>query len=1131
MCRRPRAFAVTMALALCAAAAAAQAPPEPQPRTALTQPALSPDGSQIAFSAGSAIWTVPATGGAARILIADDAAASRPVYSPDGRWLAFNSTRSGAGDIYLYEFATGQLRRLTFNDVVSALDGWSADSQWVVFSSSSHNVGGMNDIYRVRASGGTPMIVASERYESEYDAAAAPDGSIAFCAIGEQALAQWWRKGEAHIDQTEIWSVDPATGAYRQLVAGGAKQIWPMWTPSGRELYYMSDRGGNENLWVAGVGAGAAAPHAVTAFTSGRVLWPAIAANGKAIVFERDFGIWRLDLSSRQAAPVAIRLEGAPALPAPRLDTVTNTENLAVSPDGKKLAFTAHGEVFAAGTETGGVAIRLTRTGRLQSELAWAPDSRRLIYVSDRDGVEHLYEYDFTFKECSSAADPCTSGRERALTSGAAADYDPVFSPDGQWLLFQRGPSQLMLLHTADGQMHELAHGYFDRPTPLGGRGHRAAFSPDSKDVAYLEQEAGSLFSNVYIAPVAGGAGRQVTYLANGDNSELAWSPNAKYLLFESTMRTEPARVARVDLAPRPPIYNEDRFASLFEAGPAGGRGTGAGAGDRAGANDRGGAGDRVGGGAPPPAATIVYDNIEQRLSLLPITDASSPRLSPDGKWLAYLSGDGGTEANAGRNILLYSMEERPPAAPGAGGRGAATGPRLLTPSPGNYSDLQFTADGKELYFLDAMKASHVAVPASGAGASGGAPASGAGAGGAAAVRTVAVSASLEVDFSQEKEEIFDQAWSYLRNNYRDPAMNGVNWDEVRTRYAPVVAGARTPTDLRWVLSEMIGEMNSSHSGIMAGTSVPTPPPATGRLGLFFDRGRYETSGQLCVTEVVPLGPAALAGAQVGDCLTAIDGAALEPGANLDQRLDGTIGRRVTVAVQRAGAPVTLSLQPVNAAAVKNLIYLSWVEHNRAEVERLSHGTLGYVHMNDMSQAALDRLYLDLDSSDFGRQGVVIDIRNNNGGFVGAYALDVLTRRPYMSLVPRGFPAVPSRVILGQRALEKPSVLITNQNSLSDAEDFTEGYRVQGLGKVVGEPTAGWMIFVTNVNLIDNSQLRLPNSRVLDHNGQDMEMHPRQVDVEVQNPPGSWAAGHDPQLEAAVRTLMAQVAGTQGGEK
>jgi C-terminal processing protease CtpA/Prc len=210
----------------------------------------------------------------------------------------------------------------------------------------------------------------------------------------------------------------------------------------------------------------------------------------------------------------------------------------------------------------------------------------------------------------------------------------------------------------------------------------------------------------------------------------------------------------------------------------------------------------------------------------------------------------------------------------------------------------------------------------------------------------------------------------------------------------------------------------------------------------------------------------------------------------------------------------------VTQATEKGLLYREWVEANRAYVDKASGGRLGYVHMIDMGASSLTQLYVDLDVENQTRDGVVVDVRNNNGGFVNVYAIDVLSRRPYLTMTQRGLPQVPARPALGQRALEAPTILVTNQHSLSDAEDFTEGYRALRLGKVVGEPTAGWIIYTWNIRLIDGSSFRLPRTRIMTADGSPMEMHPRPVDVAVTRPIGEGLRGKDSQLDAAVSELL-----------
>jgi C-terminal processing protease CtpA/Prc len=322
----------------------------------------------------------------------------------------------------------------------------------------------------------------------------------------------------------------------------------------------------------------------------------------------------------------------------------------------------------------------------------------------------------------------------------------------------------------------------------------------------------------------------------------------------------------------------------------------------------------------------------------------------------------------------------------------------------------------------------------------------------------------------------------------------------------------------------MIGELNASHTGISSRTA-PAAAPA-GELGVRFDRAEFEGTGALRVTEIVRLGPADVAAIKVGEFITAVDGVKVDSHFSLPAALESKTGRRVTLTVAKDAKGMgarEVALSPVSATQEKALLYRQWVEAQREYVHRVSNGRLGYVHMADMTETSLERLYLDLDTENVGRDGVVVDIRNNNGGFVNVYALDVLSRRPFLNMTPRGMTTIPARSFLGQRSLERPTILVTNQHSLSDAEDFTEGYRSMKLGKVVGEPTAGWIIFTSNQELIDGSILRLPAIRITDAQGRNMERNPRPVDVPVMRAIGETYAGKDSQLDVAVRELLKQI--------
>jgi len=1081
---------VLLLLALGAAASlriAAQAPrlAAEAARPSFGEPALSPDGREVAFVSGGDVWTVSASGGEARLLVSGPANESHPVFSPDGLSLAFVSTRTGSGDIYRLDVASGEQRRLTFDDGPESLDAWSADGKWIYFSSSTGDVAGMNDVYRVAAEGGTPMAVTADRYVSEYFAAPSPDGrAVAFTARGI-SFGQWWRRGRSHIDEAEIWiwreGTEGGNPSYEQVTERGAKQMWPMWSADGRTLFYVSDRNGHQNVWTHPLGG---TPRPLTSFTSGRVLWPSASRDGRTVVFERNFAIWTLDTSSGKAAEIPISRRGAPSGPAvERLGAASQVQELSLSPDGTKVAFVVHGEVFAASAKDGGDAARVTRSAGNEGQVVWAPDSRRLAYASDREGVIHLFLHDFA------------TGAETRLTQGARDDAWPQFSPDGKRLAFLRGQEELRVLEIG-GQERLVATGHFaDRLAS----GRPLAWSPDGRWLALFALGTKG-FLNPHVVPADGGEMRPLAFLANSSGSSVSWSADGTFLLFDTGQRTEPGQLARVDLTLRVPKLREDLFRELFQDET-----------PRTQAPARPVTPPADPAKTAPPVATpekteavratpaeakkpvtaveIVFDQIRRRLTQLPVgVDVGQHAVSPDGKWVLLTA-----QAAGQTNLYTYSLDELSRERPVA---------RQLTSTSGSKSFAQFTQGSKEVYYLEDGRIQVVTLERR-------------------EPRPLAVTAEMDVNFAEEKLEVFEQAWAYQRDSFFDPAFNGADWNAVRQQYLPYARGAATPDELRRVISLMIGELNASHMGI---SGPGTPSPTTGRLGVRFNRMEHERAGRFRISEIVSLGPLAVTRrVKAGEYLLAVDGTPLGPRTNLDSLLEHKIGRRVVLAV--AASPEgqdkrEVVVRPVNLTTEKGLLYRDWVEANRSYVDKISGGRLGYVHMVDMGAPSLAQLYTDLDAENHAREGVVVDIRNNNGGFVNVYAIDVFARRGYLTMRLRGRPAAPARPVLGQRALEAPTVLVTNQHSLSDAEDFTEGYRTLGLGKVVGEPTAGWIVYTWNVRLIDGSSFRLPRTLVLGSDGSPMEMHPRPVDVRVTRPIGEGLSGRDSQLDTAVKELL-----------
>ncbi|MFL6283483.1 MAG: S41 family peptidase [Pyrinomonadaceae bacterium] len=1094
-------------------------PREPEPRPYFYEPAISPDRKEIAFVSGGDIWTVPSEGGEARLLISHPATESRPLYSPDGRRMAFVSTRTGNGDIYVLDFASGDLKRMTYDDGLEQLDAWSYDGRWLYFSSTARDISASNDIYRVSAEGGTPMQVSADRYANEWSAAPSPNGAdLAFVGRG---YVQWWRHGRAHIDESEITLMrGQSTGAYEKLTEGGAKEIWPMWGDAGRSLYYMSDRSGAENIWKLNVGGHAAQ---VTKFTDGRVLWPSISYDGEAIVFERGYGIWRLDTGSGRASEVRITRRGVPSGPSvERVRQTDGLQELALSPDGKKVAFVARGEVFAVSATDGGDATRVTTTSAPESQPTWDKESRRLVYVSARNGAGQIFQYDFA------------TNAETQLTNTAEGDDTPKFSPDGKWLAFERGGREIRALNLESKQERVVAEGALQRP-PLNPD-RPFVWSPDSRWIAYIPVGQ-KLFRNVYVAPIeTAGKPQPVSFLANGGSNTVSWSPDGTFIIFDTGQRTEPGQLARIDLLPRTPRFREDQFRDLFKEEtpknlsstlrrqennpqspptptptplntqtptptptPAETTTTPA-PGQTPARQDAANRNSQAAGDKKERPVEIVFEGIRRRLSLLPVgVDVSYQAVSPDGKYVMMIAG-----AVNQTNIYLFPLDElsREPAVA-----------RQLTSTQGFKTDAQFSPDSQSVFYIENGRIQVAPLDAR------------------QPPRSLAVTAEMDVDFAREKLEVFRQGWEWMRDNFYDPKYHGADWQAVHDQMLPYVEGARTPDEMRRLMRLMVGELNASHLGV--DPPFGTAQMTTGRLGLDFDREEYERTGRLRVSAVLPLGPAALARdsaapertrpVKVGDYVVAVDGRGVDARTNLEELLSYKIARRLVLSVASSASGADrheLDVRPVNLTTEKGLRYRKWVDERRAYVERVSAGRVGYVHMYDMSSASLAQLYLDLDAENQSKEAVVIDVRHNNGGFVNVYAIDVLARKSYIRMTPRGFVGASSRPYLGQRALELPTVLVTDQYSLSDAEDFTEGYRSLHLGKVVGEPTAGWIIFTSNLPLVDGSVFRLPYVRIETAEGVDMERNPRPVDVNVSRPFGESYTDHDTQLDAAVRELL-----------
>ncbi|MEP7189318.1 MAG: S41 family peptidase, partial [Roseiflexaceae bacterium] len=727
--------------------------------------------------------------------------------------------------------------------------------------------------------------------------------------------------------------------------------------------------------------------HQLTDFGEGRLLWPAISRDGRTIVFERDFGIWRMDVDSGAIAPLVIRVRPDTKFTPVRVATYSrDLTELELSPDGRKVAFVARGEVFAdfADKETDkeqrqGPAFRVTNTPFRESDVTWSPDSRRLIYTSDRHGDEELFLYDFTAHAETRLTDSAQHAHGR--TAG------PRCSPDGKWIAYALGDDQIRLL---DAETHT------DRPFVSANFTYGASFawSPDSCWLVFIAQDQ-RFFSNLYIQRIDETSPKQITFLSNLQAYGPLWAASGRFIIFTTSQYRAESQIARVDLRPQLPQFREADFEKLFEQPTTKDEGRQK--------SDEAPKSEPVVTNPPPvvdnsepqtaeneqtittaeqpqppsPAVEIVFEAIERRLRFLTPTqmDASAQCISPDSRDMIFRAIVAG-KANLWTMPLDEPRRDQPP--------------RQLTSGPGGKGAAQFAPDGKSFYYLDGGQIMFRKFPNG-------------------EQTQLHVSADVTIDFNQEKLQIFDECWRELRDRFYDPTFRGLDWSAARAQFAPLAAGAQTHSELYMIINLMVGELRASHLGAGGGYwSVQN-----GYTGLLFDPIEQATTGRLVIASIISDGPAALAsdGApiQAGDELLAVDGVELSPAINLDQLLQRTIGRRVRLRIAAKAAPEAteesqssvlspqssaavreLAIRPISADQYDALRYRDWVYTNEAYVHRVSGGRLGYVHIREMSYRAYQQFLSDLDTETHGKEGVVLDVRFNGGGHTATFILDVL---------------------------------------------------------------------------------------------------------------------------------------------
>ena len=1021
-------------------------------------PDISPDGKLIAFSYLGDIWVVETIGGTARAVTSHPAHDIFPVFSPDGRTIAFSSKRHGSYDIYVVPVQGGRPTRLTVDSASELVCGWSPDGKNILYASTRSTAFPSDyELYTVPVEGGmSRRITAAEGKEGVFS----PAGDRLAYVRGP---GTWYRKGYRGSSSDDIWICNADGSNNRQVTSFNGQDNSPMWSADGKTLFYVSEiHGSPANLVRLSLSdqrdAGSTAvakPQQVTFHKDDGVRRARIARDGQWIVYECGADLWVVSTHSG-AAPRKLAIEV-------NADDKSNPEQLKIfengsvefslSADEKYMAFVVHGKLFRRKVGPDAKVVQMTFGPSNDHNAIWSPDGSKIIFISDRNGHEDLY-----LLESDDAEHPKLIEAHRfkvkQITNTPEAEMGINFAPDGKRVAFLRAGKLWTMNPDGSGQKEVVSDVHvFDYE-----------WSPDNKWFVYARRD-GSFASELYIVPSKGASNlnppRNVTRYATY-NGDVTWSQDGKKIAFLSDRRG-PANLFVLSLQ-KPAAPNVKEGGSFL-------------------------------GGLVVP---IDWDDIHLRAAAAAPMTAVTAAISPDGSKVAFVDAQNNDLWVANSNGVQITRLTH-----------GSVGPRQIVWSkPGK----ALASMGNDfIYYLEGNGSLHL-VRASGLP---GPP--------------LPFRIKMRVRTEELYLEMFEQTWRYLSEHFYDAKFHGSDWNAVRAKYRPLVKHIAMKEDLYSLLYLMLGELNASHLGI--GGHLSGPDEETADLGLIFEES-YQGRG-LKIAEVLKRGPADRRGLNIraGEYVLSIDGEELNEKKDLSQLLNGKV--REVVSLEVATKPDAaakerrhVEISAASRRAIEPLMYDRWVDNNARRVAELSRSKLGYIHIPSMDDAGLDRFLRSLYSDNYDKEGIVLDVRFNGGGFTHDKILNYLGSRQHTIFKERdGGQGLVLRS--SDRKWHKPLVLLINNRSYSDAEIFPSAFRTLGLGKLVGQPTGGFVIGTGMVQLIDGSFLRIPRIGVYTTKGVNMEKQGVTPDVLVEEHPDQLAKGIDVQLAKAVEVLQQDVVAWQ----
>ncbi len=1061
-----------------------------EPTLWMRYPVISPDGETIAFSYKGDLYIVPSQGGEAIILTIHEAYDYKPVWSPDSKQIAFASDRYGNFDVFLIPATGGKANRLTFHSTGEFPACFTPDGEEVLFTATIEDIpenvqfpsGVLPELYKVSIKGGREIQLLST-----------PALQPVLNKKGDKILyhdrkgyENSWRKHHVSSVARDVWIYDMSSKEHTKLTSFRGEDRNPVFANNETDIYFLSEQFGDFNVCKLALNNSEQITQ-LTFFENNPIRFLSISDNG-TLCFGFHGEIYTMEEGSDPVRiPVIIRINDQDT--EVKFKQLTNgATEMSVSPDGKEMAFIIRGEVFVTSVDYG-TTKRITNTPEQERSVSFSPDGRAVLYASERNGSWNIYQTKIAREEEKHFAG-ATILEEEAIVEKREETFEPSYSPDGKEVAFLEERTTLKVINLKTRQERVILDGKYNFSYADGDQWYR--WSPDGEWFIVEFDEIDKRFHGDMALVDADGK-QEITNLTQSGYTDSGgkWMMNGKMMMWYSDrmgLRSHGGWGAQTDVFGM--FFDKEAFDRFklskeeYEALKEKEKEEKKRKEKEEGKNME----EKENPEKEEKKTEPLEIDLEGRKDRIVRLTIHSSRLAdavidPEGENLYYLS-----KFENGYDLWVHDFYKKET--------------KLFVKLDGRGGNLEIDKEGKILFVFSNGKMFKINIKDK-------------------KKTPVTYKAEFYLNEYEERAYMFEHVWRQVKKKFYDPELHGVDWDYYKKEYIRFLPYINNNYDFAEMLSELLGELNGSHTGSRYNKKTPDSDK-TARLGAFIAR-KYYGNG-LMIDEVLEKGPLTNAGTKIkpGVIIEKIDGIEILAETNYYSLLNHKTGKFTLLSLYdpETNEHWEETIKPISTGKERELLYKRWVKKRREETERLSGGRIGYIHVRSMSSSSFREAYSDIFGRNYHKEAMIVDTRFNGGGWLHDDLATLLNGKRYADFVPRG-------KHVGSEPINKwfkPSIVLISESNYSDAHGFPFAYKSLEIGKLVGMPVPGTMTAVWWEPLQDRSVVfGIPLMGVQDLEGNYLENQELFPDFQVRNDYEIVIQGRDQQLEKAVEVLLEEL--------